>query len=80
MTTTATELLPTLLELTPNDRAELASQLLESLDSEIDADADEAWDKEIAKRIEEVRTGQVKTISWAEARAQILADDADGDR
>jgi len=79
MTTAANQLLSTLLQLTPDDRAELAARLLESLDSEVDADADDAWDQEIAKRIEEVRTGQVKPVSWAEARAQILADD-DGNR
>ncbi|VTT97016.1 Addiction module component, family OS=Rhodopirellula europaea SH398 GN=RESH_04772 PE=4 SV=1: Unstab_antitox [Gemmataceae bacterium] len=80
MTPTAIELLPSLLQLTPDDRAELAAQLLNSLDTGTDESADEAWGEEIARRIEEVRRGRVKPVPWAEARAQILADDADGGR
>ena len=78
MTTAANQLLPALLQLAPGDRAELAAQLLESLDSEVDEDVIKAWDKEIQQRIEDVRSGRVKAAPWSEARAQILSDEADG--
>ncbi|MCE9563421.1 MAG: addiction module protein [Planctomycetes bacterium] len=74
MTTAANQLLQTLLQLTPADRAELAAQLLESLDSEIDDSASEAWDKEIQQRIEDVRSGRVKTVPWSQARVQIRSE------
>jgi len=78
MTTAANQLLPALLQLAPGDRAELAAQLLESLDSEVDEDVIKAWDKEIQQRIKDVQSGRVKTVPWSEARAQILSDEADG--
>jgi putative addiction module component (TIGR02574 family) len=65
------------LRLPKSARAALAARLLDSLDVEIDADAEEAWDNEIARRLEEVDSGKVKTIPWPEARRQIL--DSQGD-
>ncbi|HVL11344.1 MAG TPA: addiction module protein [Gemmata sp.] len=78
MTTTADQLLATLLQLPSGDRGELAAKLLESLDDPADADADAAWDAEIRDRVEEMKQGRVKPVSWADARSQILADDDDG--
>jgi hypothetical protein len=40
-----------------------------------DADAAEAWDEEIRTRLEDVRSGRVTPIPWAEALRQIEADD-----
>jgi len=54
-------------------RAALAGALLESLDETIDASAEAEWDREIARRIEELDSGRVKPVSWAEARKQIAA-------
>lgn len=79
MTTAADQLLAALLQLPPDDRGEIAAQLLESLDPNTDPDADAAWSEEIRTRVEDVLTGRVKTVPWADARAQILADD-DGER
>jgi len=57
----------TALALPPDERAALASELLESLDGE-DADegAAEAWRAEIARRLTEVERGEVKLIPAAE--------------
>ena len=66
-----TDLLKKALELPSEARAVLASSLLDSLDDETDAAAEEEWNKEIARRIEELDSGKVKTIPWAEARRQI---------
>ncbi len=53
-------------------RAELAQRLLESLDGgQADADADEAWAKEIEARIAAYERGEIKAQPWREAIAEI---------
>lgn len=81
MTTTADELLSALMRLSPDDRGEVANQLMDSLDPTADLDAEAAWSEEIRIRVEDVRAGRVKGVAWPEARAQILAaGDGDGER
>lgn len=58
-------------ELSPEDRAELAGLLLESLSEKHDPDLEEAWAREIERRMAEYRAGRVKTISWQELRARL---------
>jgi putative addiction module component (TIGR02574 family) len=53
-------------------RAALAAQLIESLDPEVDEEAEIAWGAEIVRRIQELESGQVKTVPWSEARRRIL--------
>ncbi|MGH7165705.1 MAG: addiction module protein [Nitrospiraceae bacterium] len=60
------------LRLPPQARAALAAQLLESLEKEVDEDSEAAWSAEIARRVEELESGQVKAVPWSEARRQIL--------
>ena len=62
-------------ELTPNDRAELAGLLLESIDEPPDEGVEEAWAAEIEKRMADFRAGRVKTIPWSEVRAQLHRSD-----
>lgn len=64
----AGELLKQALTLSEKDRAELASNLIDSLDPIVDSDAELAWQQEIARRLEEIESGKVKTISWDEVR------------
>lgn len=64
----AGELLKHALTLPDKERAELASSLIDSLDPTVDADAEMAWQDEIARRLEEVESGRVKTASWDEVR------------
>jgi putative addiction module component (TIGR02574 family) len=64
----AGELLKKALTLPEKERAELASSLIDSLDPTIDADAELAWQKEIARRLEEIENGKVKAIPWDEVR------------
>jgi putative addiction module component (TIGR02574 family) len=66
-----TELLRKALELPVEARAALAGSLLESLDDQVDASAEEEWKQEIARRIAELDSGKVKPIPWADARRQI---------
>ena len=64
------------LRLPKSARAALAARLLESLDAEIDEDAEEAWDAEIARRHEEIDSGRVKMVPWSEARRQIMGNNS----
>lgn len=73
MSPTATELLKQALELNERDRATLAGALIESLDSEVDADAEAAWEKEIGRRVAELETGSVATIPWSEVRERLFS-------
>jgi len=39
----------------------------------VDASAEEEWNQEIARRIQELDSSKVKPIPWAEARRQVSA-------
>lgn len=67
------ELLEKALALPPEARAALAGSLLESLDDAVDPSAEEEWNREIGRRIEELDSGKVRSIPWTEARRQIAA-------
>ena len=56
--------------LSPEDRALLAEQLLESLDEESEHDAETAWEKEIGHRVEEIRNGTASLISAEQVFAE----------
>ncbi len=64
----AGELLKHALTLSDKERAELASSLIDSLDPTIDPNTEQAWQEEIARRLDEVECGRVKTIPWDEVR------------
>jgi putative addiction module component (TIGR02574 family) len=51
-----------------NERAEVAGNLIASLDTNLDPDADALWQAEVARRWDEVRSGRVKTISLNEVK------------
>jgi putative addiction module component (TIGR02574 family) len=71
MQRTVDEILHEALELPPDERAALAGSLIESLDEGFDADAEAAWDAEIARRVAEIDAGAVRLIPWADARDRI---------
>jgi len=64
----AAEILKDALALPTEARAALAGSLLESLDTEVDEDAEAAWATEVNRRVAELDSGAVKTIPWAEVR------------
>ena len=68
----AARLLNEALRLSPEERAALAAALLDSLEEGVDEGAEAAWASEIAKRLEELDSGRVIPVPWAEARRQIL--------
>ena len=67
------QLLAEALQLPPEERAALAGELIQSLDPEVDDDAEAAWSVEIRRRLERLDAGLANTVSWAEARRRILA-------
>ena len=65
------DLLKEALKLPPEARAALAGSLLDSLDQEVDEDAEAAWQVEIERRLRELNSGTVKPIPWSQARLRI---------
>jgi len=65
------DLLQEAMKLPPEARAALAGSLLESLDTEVDADAEAAWGVEIERRLREIDEGTATTFSWEEIRREI---------
>jgi len=74
------KLLSDALALSDADRAELAAELIESLDRQVDEDTAAAWQQEIEHRVAELDDGSVQAIPWTEARRMIMeqADAATG--
>ena len=59
------------LRLDDDARAELAAELLASLDGPADAGAQQAWDAEIARRVEAVEAGTMALEPWPDVRRRI---------
>ena len=55
------------------ERAALAGELIQSLDREVDADAEAAWAAEVRARLDRIDAGEGRTIPWSEARRRIHA-------
>lgn len=69
MSPEADELLKKAMALPPEDRGALAASLLDSLDEgEVDLDVEAAWQHEVARRMEEIESGKVKTVPWREVK------------
>jgi putative addiction module component (TIGR02574 family) len=58
MTETAEKLKSELSRLSLPERAELAHFLISSLEEEVDADAEAAWEAELAQRMAEIKSGK----------------------
>jgi putative addiction module component (TIGR02574 family) len=72
MSTHVTELFARASILSEEERATLAGLLIESLESEIDSDVEEAWRVEIERRVAELDSGAAKTVPWEDLRAKLL--------
>jgi putative addiction module component (TIGR02574 family) len=75
MSANALKVLEDALRLPENERADLAAQLLKSLDPEADTDVAAAWDAEVLRRLDELDKGLVKPVPWSEARQRIVGED-----
>jgi len=72
-TETLSKLRSEVLMLSEAERAELAYALVKCLDAPTDADATEAWDKEILRRLAEIDAGTAKLIDRDEFRRRMQA-------
>jgi len=77
------ELVSRVLDLPVGERAELARQLILSLEPvEHDPDADTAWEAEIERRLTQVDRGEVELREWRQSveRIRRVRRSRDGDR
>jgi putative addiction module component (TIGR02574 family) len=68
MTQEAHELLQKALALSDEERAELAGNLIASLDATVEQDVDAAWQQEVVRRSRDVQSGEVDTVPWEEVQ------------
>ena len=59
------------LELTESERAELAHDLVASLDGTPDAGAADEWDAEIVRRLQRVEDGSAQSVDRAELQRRM---------
>lgn len=71
MQSSSESILDQALKLPVNERAEVAEQLIQSLDSNPDIDIESAWQQEIQRRLFEVDKGTAKTIPWEEVKHRL---------
>ena len=74
------QLLVEALRLPEEERAALAGELIGSLETEVDSDAEAAWSAEIRARLDQVNAGTARTVPWSEARRRIHAAAGRGTR
>lgn len=72
-TTTLERLRSELLTLSEAERAELANELVKSLDGPADEGVEEAWNQEIVRRIAQIDSGQARLLDRDEFRKRIRA-------
>ena len=71
MNKTADDILSAVMQLTINERAEIVTALLASLDGEPDDAVEAAWSTEIEQRIARIRSGAAKGRPWAKVRKRL---------
>jgi putative addiction module component (TIGR02574 family) len=59
------------LKLDVEARAEVAAELLASLDGPADPDAEAAWEVEIARRVAAIEAGTIKLEPWEDVKRRI---------
>jgi len=76
MSPEVSNLLKRALSLPSDERAALANTLLESLETTNESSTssvEEAWDVEVARRIEDLKTGKAVTVPWEQLHRELLA-------
>jgi putative addiction module component (TIGR02574 family) len=71
MTKGAKAILAEALRLESNERAEVAAELLASLDGPADPDAEAAWEAEIERRVADIEAGTAKLEPWEDVKRRI---------
>ena len=71
MTQKSQVLLEEALKLTAYERAEVAEQLIASLDEVPDTDVEQAWQEEVQRRLGQIERGEVKLIDSDTVMAEL---------
>jgi putative addiction module component (TIGR02574 family) len=80
MTPQVSEVLRKALSLSEEERELLIDRLAESLNSEpAEAGVEAAWDDEIKRRVDEIRSGRVKTIPGEQVLRELAEEFPDGE-
>ena len=74
MTQAAAAVLADALRLDEHARAELAAELIASLDGPADADTDSRWAAEIERRVASIEAGTATLEPWDDVRRRIERD------
>ena len=61
------------LSLSKKERAKLAHELIVSLDEHLDSDISDAWEKEICRRVKEIKDGTAKGRPAEQVLSEIRA-------
>ena len=72
MSSEASDLLRRALALSVEERAALANTLLDSLEATSDS-VQQAWDEEVARRIDDLNAGKAVTAPWEQLHRELLA-------
>jgi len=67
-----TDLLKRALALSADERAALANTLLDSLETGNES-VEEAWAKEVARRMADLKAGKAVTVPWEQLHRELLA-------
>lgn len=65
------------LKLTDDQKAELASELHESIERPFRKEVEESWAREIERRLAAMESGEVKGIPWSEVRRRVFGKSDD---
>ena len=69
----ARKILESAMALSPDERAELARELIASLDGEADPGVEAAWSAEITRRAERVLSGESQGVPWETVKQDVRA-------
>jgi putative addiction module component (TIGR02574 family) len=69
----AAQLLHEAMELPDEARAALAGSLLDSLDAEVDANAEQLWREEIERRLQSLNDGSAQLLPWNQVQTRLRA-------
>lgn len=69
--TEAQTLRDAVLQLSDEDRAWLAAEILSSLDGPPDSGVESAWAEEIDRRVAEIESGAVELLDWQVVKARL---------
>ncbi len=72
MSPEASDLLKRALALPSDERAALANTLLDSLEAS-HLSVEDAWDEEVARRIEDLNAGKAVTVPWEQLHRELMA-------